>query len=107
MSLAGPPHTDQAHILWAGGYLDGEGYFSQRVNSSEIVVDGINPCALHRLASILGGSVRPQGRRPGKRQSYRWRLCGDRAREACFLLLARGALAIKGPEAEAIAYSKI
>lgn len=86
------------------GLLDGEGYFVVRKNSPEIKVDMVVPGVLHELKALFGGSVTAYpARRPGHRPTWRWRVCGDAARECAQVLLPF--LRVKHAEAQAVAYS--
>lgn len=97
---------DPVDMAYAAGFLDGEGYFSDRLRGGvEVKVDCVNPHPLLWLRDTFGGSLRRYSRRDPKCRTYwRWRVYGDPARALCLALLPM--FRIKRAEAEAIAFSK-
>lgn len=97
-------------IIWAAGFLDGEGHFKLYSRRSPAGVVGESPAIeasqtdpypLHALAAIFqAGSVTPEKRKnrpPGARQTWRWRVFGQAARNVARDVYPH--LKVKTPEA--------
>ena len=96
--------SDEQTLIWAAGFLDGEGHFSSHRHSPEIAVAQVNPRPLMRLKALFGvGKIASQGAPKGReRQAWRWRVYGPEARGVALKVLPF--LVAKPGEAEAVAY---
>lgn len=109
-----PPHRwprwvhDLVLLAWAGGYLDGEGYFATRGKTGvALTVDSIHPQSVYHLGEILGGSS-DGSYESTHRNRFRWAAHGDQGRliAKTLLELGDGLLWVKGAEALAVALAK-
>lgn len=97
---------DKLDCAWAAGIMDGEAHFATYDDSirAEVEVTLTNPRVLYKLERMFGGSVNARKKTVDHHKpAFRWRVCGDLARQCAGLVLKY--LRLKGPEAEAVAFS--
>jgi hypothetical protein len=67
-------------LAWAAGFLEGEGNFaSTSSHSQQVTAVQVNREPAERMLALFGGTLylRPQR---GRRDAWRWTVCGSRAR---------------------------
>jgi len=84
------PEERRDLVIWAAGFLDGEGCFSIYDHSGptggrnmRVVVFQVDVTPLWRLASLWGGSIGQERPRSGRAPCHHWLASGSRARRVC------------------------
>jgi hypothetical protein len=81
----------QPKIIWAAGFLDGEGCIAVSSNRAgrasrslilSLQASQVNPQPLHRLVELFGGSIAARSGRGIRRDHYTWRIAGATAARA-------------------------
>ncbi len=105
------PDTIENKLIWAAGYIDGDGSIFCRTGSLPhgdmlmLSVSSTKQVGLEMLAKLFGGNVRPDPKtNPRCAPAFRWSLSGKRAHAAIkrlypFLILRKkqGAVALNYP----------
>jgi hypothetical protein len=81
------PQRRETDLGWAAGVVDSESTVRLNGGSPEVKIDMLDRPCLERLARLLGGRVRPNSTRRGRRQVHRWQLQGGAARVVLTRLL--------------------
>lgn len=92
-------------LSWACGFLDGEGAFMIHSNGGgvEISAPNTDPRPIYRLRDLFGGAIDyTVAVKDNTRNTFRWRVYGDTAREVAARLLETGELTAKAEQAEII-----
>lgn len=72
--------TGLCELMWAAGYLDGEGSFSDATKSLTVKATSTDQEPLRQLRSMFGGSICKLSRRlPRHKPAEQWTLTGERA----------------------------
>jgi hypothetical protein len=87
-------------VIWAVGYLDGEGALMTQQNGVEISVHSVDPRSLWRLEELFGGTLSyEEARTFTHKGAHRWRLYGNAARQCAAELLLTKQVTIKREQA--------
>lgn len=86
-----PTESPTVHdILWASGFLEGDGSFHKNGISGKVQVGQTKPWVLHRLRALFGGSLRTKEHNGVKKgEHFHWLLTGARARGLMMTIYGR------------------
>lgn len=70
----------QEFVLWASGFIEGEGHFRTSDNCPRVVVNQVQRWPLEKLLHFFGGSLRLQQHDKWHSDIWIWTAHGDKAR---------------------------